>query len=132
MASARRPWVAAVLAVVQPGFGHVYLREWFRALLWFGLWVWTVVLVVPVSPTDSIGAVTEAFAALSLPAAAALASVVVFGTLDAYRLALRADTPDDGPSCPCCGREVDPSLGFCHWCTERLDGTGNGDGTSGA
>jgi hypothetical protein len=119
--------VAAALAVVQPGFGHAYLREWLRALLWFGLWVWTFALVVPLSPvavppSAFLRALPAAVTDLSLPAAFALASVVVFGTLDAYRLALRADAPDEeGPTCPHCGREIDPSLDFCHWCTARLD-----------
>ena len=37
------------------------------------------------------------------------------------------DAPSDTGSqpavdCPHCGREVDPDLDFCHWCTERLSG----------
>ena len=125
MSQARRPWVAAALAVVQPGFGHVYLREWLRAVLWFGLWLWTFALVVPVSSAESalavVRAIPSAVVSLSLPAAVALAAVVVFGALDAYRLALRADASEEAPTCPHCGREIDPSLDFCHWCTARLD-----------
>lgn len=34
--SGKRLWLASALAVIYPGLGHVYLREWLRALLWFG------------------------------------------------------------------------------------------------
>jgi hypothetical protein len=23
-------------------------------------------------------------------------------------------------TCPSCGKDVDPDLDFCHWCTERI------------
>ena len=32
------------------------------------------------------------------------------------------DELPDGVDCPHCGRETDPDLDFCHWCTERLPG----------
>ncbi|WP_418282709.1 DUF7575 domain-containing protein [Halorubrum sp. DTA98] len=65
-------------------------------------------------------------------AAATTSSSIGSGrTEDAERAALddRAATEDDAsrtgePSavanCPSCGREVDPELDFCHWCTEEL------------
>jgi hypothetical protein len=120
--------VAALLAFVQPGLGHAYLRAPLRALLWFGLWVGTVVLVTP-DPTgsgvfeallDAMGA----FGSLPLEAALALVSVTVFSTLDAYLLAVRADRRREraGPTCPSCGRAVDEDLAFCQWCTEPIEG----------
>ena len=33
----KRPLVAALLSFLQPGLGHLYLREWLRAILWAGL-----------------------------------------------------------------------------------------------
>lgn len=120
----RRAWIAAVLAFLQPGLGHAYLREWLRAVAWFGLWVGTIALAVP-----STGAFAEVLfrpvrTAGDLPTAAALAltAVSVFCILDAYWLASRTASPEpESPTCPDCGREVDPSLSFCHWCTARLE-----------
>lgn len=126
----KRPWLAAILAFAQPGLGHAYLRSWLRAVLWFGLWVATVVLVVelPAASTgDPVAFLSTVFGAISdapFRATLALASVTVFSMLDAYWLAAREPAGDDGvgaePECPQCSREVDPSLDFCHWCTAEL------------
>ena len=128
--SHKRPWLAAALALVYPGLGHVYLREWLRSLLWFGLVLTTTSLVVPQSavPESAAGFSFEAVMAASraLPTEATLALFVlsVLNTVDAYRLARernrRAD-PSEG-RCPHCGNETDPDLEFCQWCTEPLDG----------
>jgi hypothetical protein len=124
----KRPWLAALLAFVQPGLGHVYLRAWVRALLWFGLWVVTVLFIAPIP--EAGGGVVEtllramsAFGALSLEASLAIVSVTVFSTLDAYWLAARTNEYRDpeSPRCPNCGHEVDADLEFCHWCTEPLE-----------
>lgn len=125
----KRPWLAAALAFAQPGLGHAYLRSWIRAVLWFGLWAATVALVVelPTVPvTDPVAFVTALFAGmddLPLRATLALASVTAFSMLDAYWLAARniaSQERGSEPECPECGREVDPSLEFCHWCTAEL------------
>jgi hypothetical protein len=124
----KRPWLAALLAFVQPGLGHVYLRAWVRAVLWFGLWIATVLVVTPLPDAagvvETLVAAMGAFGALSIQASLALVSVTVFSTLDAYWLADRTNrrhrTPET-PRCPHCGNEVDADLEFCHWCTEPLE-----------
>lgn len=126
----KRPWLAVLLAVLQPGLGHVYLRRWWRAMLWFGLAVTTALVFVPemTGPSpDTIQGVIESVVATrrSLPAyaAAALFSVRLLNTLDAYWLALRGNAAEGvaGETCPSCGKEIDDDLSFCHWCTTRLD-----------
>jgi type III secretory pathway component EscS len=116
-----------LLSFLQPGLGHLYLRAWVRAALWFGLWVTTVLLVVP-SP-DAAGPVDALVRALTLVAdqplevTLALVSVTVFGTLDTYWLASRRNYTQDTsePRCPYCGNEVDTDLEFCHWCTRPIE-----------
>lgn len=127
-ASQRRPWLAAFLAVLQPGLGHVYLREWARSLVWFGMWVATVLLIAP-APDAGLaeGVVAYVLATLAaieevpLGSRLALLSVSAFSMIDAYWLATRQNrmTPD-GSHCPHCGKEVDESLEFCHWCSAPL------------
>jgi hypothetical protein len=133
----KRPWLAALLAFAQPGLGHAYLRSWLRAVLWFGLWAATVTLVVelpalPLSdPISFISALFTSMNDLPLRSTLALASVTSFSMLDAYWLAARnaasGDQFADEPTCPSCGREIDPSLDFCHWCTAELDEPNSAD-----
>lgn len=122
-----RPWLAALLAIVQPGLGHVYLREWVRALTWFALWLATLLLVVPVSSNagagvvETVGAILTAVDEAPLAGRLALLAVTAFSTFDAYWLAANAASASDVVNrCPNCGKEVDESLEFCHWCTEPL------------
>ena len=127
----RRPWLAAILAFLQPGLGHAYLRSWIRAVLWFGLWFATVMVVVPAPAapaTEPVAFLTDLLGrlqGLEFEATLALASVTAFSMLDAYWLATRDEARQDQfadePTCPECGREVDPGLGFCHWCTAEFD-----------
>jgi hypothetical protein len=124
----KRPWLAALLAFLQPGLGHLYLRAWVRALLWFVLWVTTVSLVAPLPAEASgfVSAISTTMASLdnlSFEASIALFSVTMFSMLDAYWLAARTNTApaETGPRCPNCGKEVEAELGFCHWCTHEFD-----------
>jgi len=119
-----------MLSFLQPGLGHLYLRAWVRAVLWFALWFGTLTVAVPSSDPGGLFALVErTLAALdSFPSEAvlALATVTLFSTLDAYWLAARANersrTVESGTAdCPHCGREVDADLDFCHWCSEPLD-----------
>lgn len=135
--SGKRPWLAAVLAFIYPGLGHAYLREWLRALLWFGLVFTTTMLVLPASAVPesgtgfSLDAVMAATQALSLEASLALLVLSVLNIVDAYRLArvgnqwsdgLETATETDGERrCPHCGRETDSEFEFCLWCSEPLD-----------
>ncbi len=127
-----------MLAFVYPGLGHVYLREWLRALLWFLLSVSTFFYVFDDAGLDaeSLGAAVDAVLAAqeSLPlwAVALLYSVTLFSIVDAYWLASRgADAPTargtasgtasaaDGGStdrCPNCRRTIEGDYDFCPWC----------------
>lgn len=128
----KRPLMAALLSFIQPGIGHLYLREWFRASMWVGLWAGSLALIlvttgVDLSTVDLLAAAFGIFAAMeSFPIEAALSmlAVTVFATLDAYWIATRNNHQLRGAldRCPHCGKELDPTLEFCHWCTATLDG----------
>jgi hypothetical protein len=130
----RRPVLAALLSVLQPGLGHVYLREWLRACLWAGVWTVSLAGVAVSAGVDLTDAesVVVAFGlfpgASGLPPEAALAIVAVtaVSTLDAYWLTARNNhrIRKEASRCPHCGRGLDPTLSFCHWCTEPRDGDG--------
>ncbi|MFQ3320641.1 MAG: hypothetical protein ACI8UR_001536 [Natronomonas sp.] len=127
----KRPIVAALLSFVQPGLGHLYLRSWVRAALWAGLWLGslaTIVLTAGVNLTtvDALAAVFGLFATLEtfpIEATLAMFTVTIFATLDAYWLTTRTNHKrrTDVGRCPRCGKDTDPTLDFCHWCTARLD-----------
>lgn len=123
-ASHKRPWLAAFFAVLVPGLGHVYLRSWFRAMLWFWMVVLSFVLFVPEELIDSVQSFGDAVALSSdLPLEAQLALVVVisFSAADAYWQANQTKQRAEGHRCPHCGRELDElGLDFCHWCTRPL------------
>jgi hypothetical protein len=125
----KRPWLAAVLAFF-PGVGHVYLREWFRATLWFGLVVSTFTLLLSESAVATLSGrvsadVLVAFAEqVPLEAWVALVAVTLLSMADAFWMATRENVESDvveGATCPSCGMELDEDLEFCHWCTTRLD-----------
>jgi len=124
--NSRRPWLAVLLAFVYPGLGHIYLREWGRALLWFGLTVGAAVFLIPEPSGDPATGLAglRAFAdRLRLDVVLVLATITGLSMYDAYRLATRRADPEPGTAtCPSCGRDVDESLEFCHWCTEPIEG----------
>lgn len=132
-----RPWLAGLLALIYPGLGHVYVRAWGRALLWFALAIATTLFVVP----EEVAETTKPFADPMAASEAIVAQtptlgvvsillVIAFSMIDAYLMARRAgdtttseDTTaetDTTHTCPECGREVDPELSFCHWCSTEL------------
>ncbi|WP_250137713.1 zinc ribbon domain-containing protein [Halorientalis salina] len=124
----KRPWLAALLAFVHPGLGHVYLREWLRALLWFGLVLTTASFLVPegiVPETISVESIRQMSEALPLEAVLGLATITIMSMVDAYWIANRRNEQRqetvEGVRCPNCGRDVDEDLDFCHWCTTQLD-----------
>ncbi|WP_277505579.1 zinc ribbon domain-containing protein [Haladaptatus sp. DYSN1] len=127
----KRPWLAALLAFIYPGLGHVYIREWLRALLWFGLMIATASFVIPeqaVQTADlSLSALSRASEQLPLEAALSVLFITALSMIDAYRLAATKNQEVkavvEGTRCPNCGRDVDPELGFCHWCTTELPQT---------
>lgn len=124
----KRPWLAALLAIVHPGLGHVYLREWARALLWFGLVLTAASLLIPTelaAEAASIEAVLEMSRELPFEVALALSAIVFVSMVDAFWVARRKNERTrmeaTGTRCPNCGREVDIDIDFCHWCTTELD-----------
>ncbi|MFC3956799.1 zinc ribbon domain-containing protein [Halovivax cerinus] len=126
----KRPWLAAALAVLVTGLGHLYLRRWMRALGWLLVMLLAGSFVEP----DAVQALWRGESVDAIELAPALV-VAVLSTVDAYVLAMvhnRRGTADttlggeestDEPSCPHCGKAVDPELDFCQWCTEPLDGS---------
>ena len=129
--SRKRPWLAALLAVGYPGLGHLYLREWARALLWFGLTILTASLLVPqtvVPTTMSVSSMRQAAQAMPIEATLGLLVVGILNVADAYWFAVRnnaeVEQTVEGARCPNCGKEVDDDIDFCQWCTTELDGPG--------
>lgn len=124
----KRPWLAALLAFIHPGLGHVYLREWVRALLWFGLVLTTASLLVPqgiVPETTSIESFMQMSQQLPTEAVLGLVTITILSMVDAYWMASRSNEQqhkeETGARCPTCGRDVDEDLDFCHWCTTELN-----------
>jgi predicted RNA-binding Zn-ribbon protein involved in translation (DUF1610 family) len=133
----KRPWLAALLAFVHPGLGHVYLREWARALLWFALVLTSASLLIPeaiVPETFSLEALRTMSREMPVEAVLVLAGITVLSMVDAYWVASRNNQAsretETGVRCPNCGREVDETIDFCHWCTTRLDAAEETDATA--
>jgi hypothetical protein len=128
--SAKRPWLAALLAFLVPGLGHLYLRKWFRALLWFTTVLLVGQLLVPagaMSQELSLEAFSQNIEAIPQQAILALLTVTGLSMVDAYLIARRdrrtAARAEATTTCPNCGKELDEDLTFCHWCTTELDPT---------
>ncbi|MFC7137752.1 DUF7575 domain-containing protein [Halobaculum litoreum] len=125
-----RPWLAAVFGVLVPGTGHLYLRRWRRAAAWILLAFGVSVVATPDAPVESF----VGLGAGSVTAAVAIAVVTGVSAVDAFLLARGSTTATDasdsaaggaGPgtrivACPSCGRDLEPSLAFCHWCTAEF------------
>jgi len=123
----RRLIIAILFALIYPGLGHVYLKSWIRAVTWFLLAIATTILVVPTPIMDAIesGGISVIFtdaAQLPLEAYLALAAVNFLNIVDVYILAnAQKNTKESFSACPTCGRNVDPDLSFCPWCTAVLE-----------
>ncbi len=123
----RRLIIAILFALIYPGLGHVYLKSLMRALTWFLLAIATTILVVPTPIMDAIesGGVSVIFtdaAQLPLEAYLALAAVNFLNIVDVYILAnAQKNTKESSLACPTCGRNMDPDLSFCPWCTAVLE-----------
>lgn len=124
--SRKRPWLAALLSALAAGLGHAYLRRWWRAFGWAAavvcvsaLFVDTAVLAavargqsfdpLAVAPTILVGGLSVADA------------YVLARTQNAMRRVSRAQN-GDRTHCPNCGKELDPELDFCQWCSAETDG----------
>jgi len=110
-----------------PGAGHLYLRSWVRALLWFGLFYTTFLLVVPADAQQfefSVEGLVETVTAVPVEAQLAVVGITVLNMADAYWLATRENArvaAGGAAACPNCGKELDEDIDFCHWCTTRLE-----------
>lgn len=114
-----------MLGVLSPGLGHVYLRQWGRALLWFLMAILAVTVLVAggFPPTVELGALVEAIEAVPSDALLVLLAISYLGALDAYLQALRSrqEAQEEGIACPACGRPRDEDLNFCEWCAEPIE-----------
>ncbi|AQL42136.1 hypothetical protein BV210_05155 [Halorientalis sp. IM1011] len=128
--SRKRPWLAALLAVLATGLGHLYLRRWRRALGWIVALVGASVLFVDPGTVDALLAGNP----VDPLAIAPIAVVGGFSVVDAYllasaqnALAQRRVAVEDGQltHCPSCGKELDDDLEFCHWCSTDLGAFGD-------
>lgn len=130
--SQKRPWLAALLAALVTGSGHLYLRRWRRALGWLVVSFGVSVLFVDPAAVDELA--TGSWNLGTLLAVAPMFIVVGLSVVDAYLLARLqnvdarpSDTStaseDDSIPCPHCGSELDPDLEFCHWCTKPIENT---------
>lgn len=117
---AKRPWLAALLAVVITGLGHLYLREWFRAAMWYGFALTAALIFIPES---TVQAMIDSGTRPPLAEIAPILTVQVLSVLDAYRLARQRRAMAGKTPCPQCGRPLDEDLQFCHWCTTELEVT---------
>ncbi|WP_144905780.1 zinc ribbon domain-containing protein [Halobellus captivus] len=119
----KRPWLAAVLAAVVTGLGHVYLRRWKRALGWLTVLFGVSFLLVDPSVLDELASGT-----VDPVASAPILLVGALSVIDAYVIArvqnsivrIRASHGREQVHCPNCGKELDPDLTFCQWCTAEL------------
>jgi len=129
--SGKRPWLGALLSFFLPGIGHVYLREWLRAAMWFALAVSAVLLFVPMP--DAVMASAEAggmesawTAAMEATSDLSLEAMVPVLAVRIFSRSVGSDDGNGGAECPSCGRTVDDDLDFCQWCTTPLPGREDG------
>ncbi len=132
--SRKRPWLAALLAALATGLGHIYLRRWRRAFGWLAiLFVSTALFVDPASLSPTGG-----LRSADLGSIAPTLIIGGFSVIDAYVLARAHNAeiqetpsevrngetaPEREISCPNCGKPLDRELEFCHWCTTRIGDT---------
>ncbi len=126
-----RPWIAAAFAFLYPGLGHIYLRAWLRALVWFALAMATAWLVIPADTfatleQNGLDGILTASESLPLSTVAPLLVVRALNIVDAYLTGARQRTPGpgdeaEGTPCPQCGKPLDDDLSFCPWCTTEFE-----------
>jgi len=121
--SKKRPWLAAVLAVLATGLGHIYLRRWRRALGWLLLVVGVTVVFVDQSAIDALlaGQAVDRTAFVPAFVVGSLSVVDAYLLARAHNVVARlATTSSQLTRCPDCGKELDTDLDFCQWCSAEL------------
>ncbi|WP_394740170.1 DUF7575 domain-containing protein [Natronococcus roseus] len=132
--SRKRPWLAALLAALVTGLGHLYLWRLRRAVGWLAASVLVTFLLVDQAAFETLAGGNPDTDALL--AVWPMYAIVALSVVDAYLIARRpaagsessahgeptapSADEDAAPSCPHCGKELDPDLEFCHWCTTQL------------
>ncbi|MFC6951510.1 DUF7575 domain-containing protein [Halorubellus litoreus] len=124
-----RAVVVGICSLLLPGLGQALIRRWVRALFFVGLFITTVAVFVPESaltadvPLDGLFAHAQDVSQNMSDWGTIAITVVQFGAMmDAYVQALQRPTQTtEGPTCPRCGREVEPTHGFCQWCTYEFE-----------
>ncbi|WP_418282328.1 DUF7575 domain-containing protein [Halorubrum sp. DTA98] len=90
-----RPLLAALLAFVLPGLGHVLVRRWGRALVWHGTIVGGTIalyLLYDVEPIDPLAAPSTFATAVPLEVSLPVAVLVTLSAIDAYLIGREDET----------------------------------------
>ncbi|MGM0605439.1 MAG: zinc ribbon domain-containing protein [Halobacteriota archaeon] len=138
----RRALITIVVAAI-PGYlgiagvGHAYLRQWRRSIVWFLLALGSAFALTFYYIDDPASIDIADPAAIPSEVTIPLLVIISLSVLDAFLLAIsmgrekQASTMngregEDGqqratPSCPNCGKNVDPELDFCPWCTVEFE-----------
>lgn len=133
------------------GVGHAYLRQWRRSIVWFLLAIGSGIALVfyyvedpaAIDPFDAGAIPQEVYIPLFVIIAlsvidAVLLSIAAGRTEPDERLAANAidsdstpiedvgadgstPEPESVPACPECGKDTDPELDFCPWCTYEFE-----------
>lgn len=121
----KRPWLAVLLGTLVTGFGHIYLRRWWRALGWVLTLSVTSLLFVPTSARTALSSqvLNPGSASGSLPVIDLLPifAIGLISVLDAYVIARMnnrqlMEQHLGVQRCHNCGRQLDPEVSFCQWC----------------
>jgi hypothetical protein len=147
--SGKRPWLAALLGTLVTGLGHVYLRRWLRGVGWFAVAVAASALFVPPEAAEGLlsgsGGDLDTLAPLLVVGLASVADAYVLARASqreasegvgatpsddtatgavadgrASAVETRPEGTGETAECPECGKDLDPDLDFCPWCTARL------------
>ncbi|UPM43845.1 zinc ribbon domain-containing protein [Halocatena salina] len=129
----KRPWLAALLGVLGTGFGHVYLRRWWRAAGWFFASFLTSWWFVPeetlqTASTLVVNPGSASVSALPMMDLLPVYLVLAASAIDAYVIArmnnrLLMEQRQGIQRCDSCGRQLDPDVSFCQWCGTDQDET---------
>jgi len=126
--SRKRPWLAAVLAALATGLGHLYLRRWRRALGWLAVIAITNYALVDPGTLDELarGTVTDPLAVMAMFLVAALSVADAYLLARAQNAIVRMTVTSDGrlTHCPNCGEELEGDLDFCQWCATEVPDLG--------
>lgn len=126
--SRKRPWLAALLAAIATGLGHLYLRRWRRALGWLGAFLLTNYFLVEPAALEALasGTVSDPLAVMPILLVGGLSVADAYLLARAHNAVARVTVTPDGQltHCPNCGKELEPDLDFCHWCTTDVPDLG--------